>query len=739
MVQVSAESDTEVQTVGVKALDYAITYGSIVFWAIVLWWAWTQEMGRPQFAVVFLGAILLLYVFTEAKESLIDKDYLDLLLLFAIGAVLTVITWYIFTNYQEFYITRQGFALDHEYQLAWLAVAVILYLTWRSYGNVFLILVGGTMLYALYGNHVPGLFGHAGINTTFMLQMLITDLAGFYGSLTQLTAAWIAPFLLYAGLLFAYGAFDLILRVAIVSAKYVKSGVAQTAVIASAVIGSINGSKAANAGMTGSFTIPTMMDAGLSGQTAAGTEGTASTLGQVLPPVMGASAFVMASALGIAYVDVLIAGLFPAAIVFFCVLLGVHYTSINEIGEQSMDFEEYFDERMTRSEKVVEGTRFGVPFFVLIFTLGYLQWTVMTSAMYTVVTMILLGVTTPVLQQGYETARGYRPVSGREESIDRSRSEALVELDGIWTAEWWSRGTVRPAIRPLGRLPIVRTLLAWLRGIRRRPRVDYVVTIFARGGGTFFAEVKNTVAGFRRGAVILAPIAIILAAVNGVVDLLGTTGMPSRIAIMLMELSGGILLIAVIFGMGVCIVMGIGMPTVAAYVIVSTLVAPTFIEVFEVPELAAHYMVFYASVLAGVTPPVAVSVVIAAGIAGSNFWRSCGTAITLAAPLFVLPIVFIYQPVLVSTSLDMQTTITAALVMIGAISIIYGLNFPFRLRRLYRLPLRFGLFWLGAFVMVYPEWAFKAIGGAIFVAVFLLERNLSDREVGATASPTSDD
>lgn len=738
MVEVSAKTATTDDKLSVRAIDYAITCGSIVFWAMILWWAWTQEVGRVQFTVAFLGSILLLYVLSEIKESLSENDHLDLLLLLSIGAVLVAVTVYILTNYHDFYITRQGFALEHEYQLAWLTVAVILYLTWRSYGNVFLVLVGGTMIYALYGNYVPGLFGHAGISTDFMLQMLITDLAGFYGSLTQLTAAWIAPFLLYAGLLFGYGAFDLILRLAIVSARYVRSGVAQTAVIASSIIGSINGSKAANAGMTGSFTIPTMMDSGLSGRTAAGIEGTASTLGQTLPPVMGASAFVMASYLGIAYLDVLIAGVLPAVIMTVCVLLGVHYTSVNEIGRQSMKFDEYFESRMTRSEKVVEGTRFGVPFFVLIFTLGYLQWTVMTSAMWTVLTMMLLGVTTPVIQGMYETSRAYQLRDMGEDRMDRSGLSKDAESNGVRTEEWWTRGTVRPFFRPLRQLPVIRSLPRTIYYIGQRPTVNYLVAVAASGGQHFVTEVGNTVAGFRRGAVILAPITIILAAVNGVVDLLGTTGMPSRIAIMLMELSGGILLIAVVFAMGVCIIMGIGMPTVAAYVIVSTLVAPTFIEVFEIPELASHYMVFYASVLAGITPPVAVSVVIASGIAGSNFWRSCGTAISIAAPLFVLPVVFVYHPELVSTDINAGTIIIATFVLLGAITIIYGLNFPFVLRRIYRWPLRFGLFLLGAFVMVHPEWMLKLIGAAVFLVFFLVKRSLVDRDIDTAASSAAD-
>ncbi|WP_436347111.1 TRAP transporter permease [Natronorubrum sp. FCH18a] len=651
----STETTTPAQQLSARLLDNAVTVGAIVFWAIVLFWMRTQTLPRAQYGVVFIGAILALYVLDEARESIEDEDYLDLLVLGACFAVMAVASTYIFLNFEGMYQERQGWAYDYEYNLAWLVIAVVLYLTWRSYGNVFLVLIGGAMVYSIYGYMVPGILGHGGISTTFMLQMLITDMAGFYGSLTQLTGAWIAPFLLYAGLLFAYGAFDLILRVAIVTAKYIESGVAQTAVLSSAVIGSINGSYAANAGMTGSFTIPTMMDAGLKGRTAAAIEGTASTSGQVLPPVMGASAFVMASFLGIAYIDVIVAGLIPAAILLVSIAVAVHYTSVNEIGDQDLDFQDYFDDYMTRNDKIVEGIRFGIPFTILLVTLGYYQWTVMTSALWTIVAMVTLGITTPVLQ---------------ELVADRKGSDGPVHA--------------------------------------------------------FTTELKNTVSGFRRGAIILAPIAIILAAVNGVVDLLMVTGIPSRIALLLMDLSGGVLLIAVLLGMAVCIVMGIGMPTVAAYVIVSTLVAPAFVNQFGVPELAAHYMVFYAAVMAGVTPPVAIAVVVASGIAESNFWETCGVAITIAAPLFVLPVSFIYHPEIVSSDLGLQSVVTGLVVLAGALTIIYGINFSFDLKRRFRFPLRFGLFWLGAFVMVYPGRVFQLAGVGVFALVFFAERAIAN-------------
>ncbi|ELY43615.1 hypothetical protein [Natronorubrum tibetense] len=117
---------------------------------------------------------------------------------------------------------------------------------------------------------------------------------------------------------------------------------------------------------------------------------------------------------------------------------------------------------------------------------------------------------------------------------------------------------------------------------------------------------------------------------------------------------------------------------------------------------------------------------VASGIAESNFWQTCGVAITIAAPLFVLPISFIYHPEIVSSDLGLQSVFTGLVVLAGALTIIYGINFPFDLKRRFRLPLRFGMFWLGAFIMVYPGRLFQLAGIGVFVLIFFAERAIAN-------------
>jgi TRAP transporter, 4TM/12TM fusion protein len=633
----------------VAGLDQVTTTAAVVFWIFVLYWSSTQVVSKIQYGVLFVGAIMTVYALHETQAALAEGDWVDGLVLLPASISLIAASVYFATNFEAVYLMRQGFALDHEYMLARMVLVSLFYLTWREFGNLFLGLVVGVVLYAMYGDVVPGVLGHAGMGEATLLQVTVTDLYGFYGSLTQLMASWIAPFLLYAGLLFAYGAFDLILRVAIVASKFIRSGVAQTAVLSSAVIGSINGSYTANVAMTGSFTIPTMIESGMQRHKAAGIESVASTSGQVLPPVMGASAFVMASYLGVPYISIVIAGLIPAAVLVVSIAVAVHYTAIADDSSQGMEFDDYFDLELSREQKIFEGLRFGIPFIVLIYFLGIAQYTIMTSALFTVYSMLATGILMPMAQ---------RVVDGSETGPLR---EGVVQL-------------------------------------------------------------RKTVSGLREGAITLAPIAIILIVISGVVNIFSTTGVPAKIALLMIGISGGVLLFAVLLGMAVAIVMGIGMPTVAAYVIVAILIVPTFVSDFGIAALTAHYTVFYAAILAGITPPVATAAVVASGIAGANFWRTCGSAIRIAAPLFVLPIAFVYNPELIAFELNLVTAYVGLLVILGAVTMIYGLNYPFQLGRTGTLLARTVLVTLGILIMTVPDDLLKIVGIVAFAGVFIGEK-----------------
>ncbi|WP_082230876.1 TRAP transporter permease [Haloprofundus marisrubri] len=635
---------------------------SVVFWGIVIWYAWSQMMPRAQYGVIFFGAILELFIFTElmdlaggGRDRLVDDlkraygpgNRLESALLTICGIIVAIVCVYVVMNFQELYVTRQGRAFQYEIYMAAIFTLVIIYLTWRAFGTTFLSIILLGIAYGRWGMLAPGPLAHGGIGWDRLMRILVLSVDGFFGFLTQLVAAWIALFLLYAGFLKAYGAFDLIMRLAFRSARYIDSGIAQTAVLASAVIGSVNGSQTANAGMTGSFTIPLMKRNGMKPETSGAIEAVASTSGQVLPPVMGAAAFIMASLItGITYADVIVAGLIPAAVLVVTIFIAVHYVSVPQLDDT--DPEKLITDSMPRSEFLTECVKYGIPLAVLIYQLGIVQVTVMTAALWTATAMLATGTLIPLLQASAGVS---------DETTGQSARRSLWE----------------------------------------------------------------TLNGAREGVVVLAPVAIILGAINGVVDILTATGVPTSISLTLMQLAGGQLWLAAILAMIICIILGLGMPTTASYTIVALLIAPTLINQFFLPELAGHFFVFYAAILAGLTPPIATCVAVACGIAGADFWKSCWEAIKISAPLFVLPFTFIYHPEVVSGTFDSVALTSGAFAMMGAIAMIHGINYPFAFGKAITLPARVVYAALGLVTMVHPSPTIQLFALGVLVAMYIVQ------------------
>lgn len=616
---------------------------AIALWVPVLHYAVTQSYPRGKFGILFLGLALIAYMISDAEDLLDEFDRKSALTIALYGVTLVTIivtTVYFFQNFSDLQSVRVGWATDRDYQMAAAIFLCVLYLTYRAFGMPFLSVVLLSLAYARFGPYFPGMFSHSGFTYRRMLQIIATDTGGVYGSLTELMAAWIALFLLYAGLMQAYGAFDLVLRISHKVSKYIESGVAQSAVVASMIIGSINGSGTANTGITGSVTIPMMKESGLSGETAGGIESVASTGGQILPPIMGAGAFLMAAIIGVPYSSIVLAALIPAVIFYVSVVVAVHYAAINswnESNQASVDLSEGLEVKSQR-ELLVEGIRFAIPFLVLVYVLVVMQYTIITAALYTTAAMFLFGIGVPLL---------------RSPTTETGREVFIQTLDGL-----------------------------------------------------------------KIGASIAAPIAVIVAAINAIVDVLLATGIPSTLAVTLAQISGGVLLVALLVSMLICIILGLGMPTSAAYLVVALLVAPALVDQFGVPELAAHFFVFYAAILATITPPIATGVAVASGIAQAGFWRTSKEALKIGAPLFLLPFMFVYHPEVIAPDVTLEALISAGIGLCGAVAVVYGFNNP-NTNMLIGYVNSLAYIGAGLIVMLYPSnlWRLTALA---FVIIYLV-------------------
>lgn len=629
-------------------IDDAIVASSVIFWVGIIIYAVTRGIPEGQYGILFLGAASFIYTLNELSNS---TEKLDRALLIISSIIIIITIAYLTINYDALYTERVGYATTLDYIVALGITSVIIYLTYHNFGIPFVTVIVTALAYAYLGPIIPGFFGHTGISVTRLLQVLVTDIEGLFGSLNRIMATWIVLFLLYSGLLQSYGAFDLILRIALRTSEYIKSGVAQSAVIASLIIGSVNGSSVANTGITGSLTIPLMKENGLESDTAGGIEAVASTGGQIMPPIMGTAAFLMASILGRAYVDILIAGIVPALIFYLSVIVAVHFAFLRDVDLDVASEKTHFEKQLSRREFLTTSLKYLIPFGVLIYFLVIAQFTIMTAGLYTVGAMIISGILFDIAVQ-----------------------------------------------------PDLETLLS---------------------------SFQKTVSGMRIGAITTAPIAIIISSINGIVDLFVVTGMPSKLSLALMELSGGVLLYALVLAFIICVIMGLGMPTSAAYLVVAVLIAPTLVNQFAVPELAAHYFVMYAAILSAVTPPIATGVAVASGIAGAGFWHTANKALRIAAPMFVLPFMFVFHPEIINPNINIATIVAGGIGLVGAIGIVYAFNHvDFSQNRFLDILIRLFIASVGILIMGHPEQRYQLVLIGAILLSFIVTSNYNLPYIG---------
>jgi TRAP transporter 4TM/12TM fusion protein len=294
---------------------------------------------------------------------------------------------------------------------------VILYLstdaTYRAYGKAIAAVVAGSLLYAsaAVGPYLPGIFQHSGFGLAKISREGAIGLSGVYGFILTVGSTWVAVFIMFAGMAKVFGLMDFIIDVSRETRKTLDSGVVHIAVIGSMIMGSITGSAAANTATTGSFTIPMMKDQGVGSDFAAAIESVASSGGQMLPPVMGVAAFLMADFLGISYVRVIQAGLLPALIFYFSVFVAVHLL-VRKHGWM-VDAEGTFDRSV-----VLGGLHFLVPLFVLVYMLAVERLTPLGAGKWTIVALVAtmfvrnLAVDGPslwtILETAWQTVRGLK-------------------------------------------------------------------------------------------------------------------------------------------------------------------------------------------------------------------------------------------------------------------------------------------------------------------------------------------
>jgi len=432
-------------------------------------------------------------------------------------------------------------------------VALVLEATRRAVGKVLSLITLVFLLYPFLSPYLPGLFNSRGIRFETLVSFLSNSGQGIYGIPLGVASTYIVMFTIFGSFLSEFGAGDFFFRLASSITRGFRAASAKTAVLFSTLLGMISGSAAGNVAVTGSFTIPLMKREGYQPHQAGAIEAVVSTGGQIMPPVMGAAAFIMAEIVGTPYVNIMKAGLIPALLFFLSILFVVHLQAVkSDLKIQDRPVEQ----TGSTLDTVVSGLPFIVPFLTLI-------------------GMMLLG---------------YSPV--------KASFFAIVIL--------------------------VATYLVSSRQINRA-LAEKIARAMSSG-------VRNAV-----------PISIACAAAGIISAVLSATGLGSKLSGFIISMSGGVPVIALVLTMLAAIILGMGLPTTAAYLILATVVAPALADM-GVPLLTAHMFVFFFGCVSTITPPVALASYVAAGVAGADINKVGWTAFRYGMVCYVLPFAFFYGP-----------------------------------------------------------------------------------------------
>ncbi|MBX2826311.1 MAG: TRAP transporter fused permease subunit [Gammaproteobacteria bacterium] len=413
------------------------------------------------------------------------------------------------------------------------------------------------LLYGLFGQHLPGEFGFAPIPVNSFLGTLTIAEGGIWGKLTGISVNIVAVFVIFGAILNAGEAGQGFMNLALRTGGRLRGGAAKVSVIASALFGSISGSASANVASTGALTLPTMTRQGYPRALAAATEAVASSGGQIMPPLMGAGAFVMVELTGISYTDIMLASLPPALLYFFAVWVGIDAFSVR------YQLKPVPAGMLPAREDVLRTSAFfALPFGVL---LG----------------LMFIGGNTPQ----------YAAASAALTAI------ALLVFDKSLT--------VRAS------------------------------AIKSRLGAACLNAGKQT-----------ANIAAIIICASIIIGVLGITGLGVKITSLILSGSGGNLWLALLLTAIACLLLGMEVPTTAAYVICISIAGPALTEL-GLSTLQAHLFVFWFALLSTITPPVCGAVFIAAGMVGENWLRVAAFAMILGIGLYLIPPALIAIPALI--------------------------------------------------------------------------------------------
>ena len=509
-------------------------------------------------------------VFKSKKKSVISVA--DFILAF----ISLFATLYIFFDYEGL-VYRQGIlakiefgltVIPYELIIGGLGILLLLEATRRAIGIPLATIAIIFLLFSIFGQSMPDLISHQGLSIKRLVGYHWFGGEAIFGIPISVSVSFIFLFVLFGAILDTAGGGKYFLNLAFALVGKMRGGPAKAAILASGLTGLISGSSVANTVTTGTFTIPIMKRTGLPAVKAGAVEVAASVNGQIMPPIMGAAAFVMAELLGISYFTVITHAFLPAVISYIALFYISHLESVK------LNIQGLSDNEIPKLGKTFfSGIHFLIPIFILIYLLLVERWTAASAVFYSILSLMLIIIIKEILA---------------------AKKNNLSYFDG------------------------------------------------------FKISINSIIAGLEKGAINMISVAIAIATAGIIVGAVASTGLSNNLIIIVEAISGGNIIILLALTAVLCIVLGMGLPTTANYLVVAALMSHVVVEVagasgYIFPLIAIHLYVFYYGLMADVTPPVGLASYAAAAISRADpiktgiqaFWYSLRTGI--------LPIVFIFN------------------------------------------------------------------------------------------------
>ncbi len=531
---------------------------------------------------------------------------------------------YIVINYQEL-VLRAGSVTTLDFIVGLIAVLLVIEATRRVVGIPMITVASIFIAYALFGRYIPGPLGHRGVQLTSFVQHTFFTTEGIFGIPIGVSSTFIFLFILFGAYLEKTGMGQFFIDLANAIAGWASGGPAKVAVLSSGLMGTVSGSSVANVVGTGSFTIPMMKSLGYKPEFAAAVEATASTGGQLMPPIMGAAAFLMAEFTGINYVHIIAAALIPSVLYYFGVWTGVHLEA-KRLGLRGLNR----DELPKLKNIILDRGHLFLPLLAIIYLLVTGK-TPMKAALYAILLSIICSM------------------------------------------------------------------------LKANTRIG----------------IKEIIAGLEQGARNALGVLAATACAGIVIGVVTQTGLGLKMGHALVDLAGGKLIFTLFFTMLTSIILGMGVPTTANYVITSTIAAPALI-LMDVPILAAHMFAFYFGIIADVTPPVALAAFAGSGIAKANPLKAGINAFKLAIAAFLVPYIFAFNPQMLLIDVHAVDIVLIAITsLIGIVGVGSGVA-GFLLTE--QSAIERILFFVGGVFMVIPGFESDIIGAAVLISAYLIQK-----------------